>query len=137
MTLDEPKPIVEGMLYTYGLYRRQNPAPPISAVYHQAAAPLPKPLPPRSPVERYVPRHEDEIRLKGVLNQLAPLERQLVEWRYFERMQWEQMTRRTKMIRVSLSSKLERTLYAIAAWPGMLRDKAEPNAEAGSVTAGG
>lgn len=121
MTFEQVRPIVEAMLYAYGLYRRQPPAPPISSAYSQAAPPL-KPLPPRSSVETYILRHEDEIRLEGALNRLAATERAVILLRYVEGHRWEYVARRLNCSRTHAQRKAERALYAIAAQLGMLRE---------------
>ncbi len=76
MTFDEVRPVVERLLYAYGLFRRQA----------TASQGTPNAL-----------RHEDAGRLEAVLGQLAHFERQLVAWRYFERLRWDELARRTKM----------------------------------------
>lgn len=120
MTFEEARPIIESWLYEYGLYRREPPAPPVSAVYDQAAAPPPKPLPPRSQVESYVVRHEREIRVEGALGRLGPMERRAVELRYCDRARVTQVASALDVSRSTAHRLLERGLYAMAALMGLL-----------------
>ena len=121
MTFEDARPIVEGMLYAYGLQRRQPPAPAISSVYDQAAAPPPKPFPPRSSVETYVLRHEDELRLEAVMAQLGTAEREAIRFRYFERGRWEWVATQLHCSRAHAQRLVNRGLYAIAVGLGLLR----------------
>lgn len=122
MTFEEARPLVEAMLYAYGVYRRQPPAPSISSVYDATGGLPPKPLPPRSSVETYILRHDDEIRLEGALNRLGATERIAVVLRYVEGYRWEYVAKRLNCSRAHAQRKAERALYAIAAQLGLLRD---------------
>ena len=125
MTFEEARPIVEAMLYEYALHRRQPPAAPVSAVYNQGANPPPKPLPPHSPVERYVLRHEDELRLEAALDRLGATERQAITYRYFDRGRWRYVAKKLNCGETFARRVVERALYALAAQLGML-DGDEP-----------
>ncbi|HEY8477090.1 MAG TPA: hypothetical protein VIN09_09535, partial [Chloroflexota bacterium] len=84
MTFDEARPIVARMLYEYALYRRRPPAPPVSGVYGGEGSVADRQVHRPSSVERYVLRHEDELRLEAALDRLAALERQALALRYIE-----------------------------------------------------
>lgn len=143
MTYEQARPILEGMLYAWAVYRREMPAALPSAVYDQGASPPPRPLPPHSVVENYVLQHESEIRLEGALRRLSMPERTIVWLRYGERARWEQIGRRLHLSRAAVQRRLDRALYALAVLMGMLDAQDEgaagtgdPSSVSGSMATG-